>query len=175
MSQKKKPLVLDATVLSNFASSGSVSWLTTTFSELETTPAVEQELRRGVGEGHQFLRSALRAVEGKEIIVFLPASQVTNQSRFSSIFQRLDRGEAEALVAAILEDGTLVTDDGAARRSADGHDVPKTGSIGLLANGIVRGELSVETADDWLAAWRNERDYYAPVESIAEALPDDIK
>lgn len=175
MSRRRKPLVLDATVLSNFASSDSVAWLTTTFSDLETAPAVEQELRRGVGAGHQFLRSALTAIEDEEIMVFFPASQVADQSRFSSVFQRLNRGEAEALVTAILEDGTLATDDWAARQSADGRDVPKTGSIGLLVNGIVRDELSAETADEWLDVWRKERDYYAPVESVTEALPDDTK
>lgn len=173
MRQARKPLVLDSTVLSNFASSESVSWLVSAFSELKTAPAVERELRRGLGEGHRFLRPALAAIESGEISVLRPASDAVHQSQFSEVFRRLDRGEAEALVAAVLEDGTLVTDDGAARRFAGDRGVPKTGSIGLLVNGIVRDELSVERADGWLNVWREKRDYYAPVETVAEALPND--
>lgn len=175
MNRKRKPLVLDATVLSNFASSGSVSWLTTTFSELGTAPAVEHELQRGIEAGHQFLRSASRAIEANEISVLRSGSEIARQSWFSDVFDRLDCGEAEALVTATLEDGTLATDDGVARRVADEREVPKTGSIGLLVNGIVRSQLSINTADDWLDVWRREWDYYAPVESVTEALPDDIE
>ncbi|WP_238398268.1 hypothetical protein [Halorussus salinus] len=92
---------------------------------------------------------------------------------YSYAYERLDPGEAEAFVVAEQTDETLVTDDLAARRLADDYDVAKTGSIGLLVNGIVNDEISVETADTWLDRWRRERDYYAPVESVAEALPDD--
>lgn len=172
MSKERKPLVLDSTVLSNFASSESVSWLVSAFSELQTVPAVEEELRRGVEAGHRFLRPALAAIETDEISVFGPVSEAARRSRFTQVFRGLDRGEAEALVAAVLQAGTLVTDDGAARRLADDRDVPKTGSIGLLVNGIVRDELAVETADEWLEVWREQRGYYAPVETVSQALPE---
>ena len=78
-------------------------------------------------------------------------------------------------MTAEFGDGTFVSDDVAARRLADELGVPKTGSIGLLVNGIARNELSVETADEWLDVWRKQRGYYAPVESVADALPDDCK
>jgi hypothetical protein len=35
-----RPVVLDATVLSNYASTDSVPWLTTTLDALQTVPAV---------------------------------------------------------------------------------------------------------------------------------------
>jgi len=88
---------------------------------------------------------------------------------------RLDPGEAEALVAAHTAGGTLVTDDGAARTLAAEYDVVLTGSIGLLVRGVVREELTVETADQWLTTWIDERNYYAPVDSVTAALPDDFE
>ena len=117
----------------------------------------------------------MTAIESGDISVLRPASQAARRSRFSEVFRRLDRGEAEALVATALEDGTLATDDGVARRFASDWDVPKTGSIGLLVNGIVRDKLSVETADEWLDIWCEKRGYYAPVENISQALPEDAR
>jgi hypothetical protein len=42
-----RPVVLDATVLSNYASTDAVSWLTTTLGDLQTVPAVRTELEQG--------------------------------------------------------------------------------------------------------------------------------
>ena len=67
-----------------------------------------------------------------------------------------------------------MTDDGTARTLAVDYDVALTGSIGLLVRGVVRGELPVETADEWLTAWIEEQNYYAPVGSVTAALPDDV-
>jgi len=42
-----RPVVLDATVLSNYASTDSVTWLTTTLDDLWTVPAVRTETGAG--------------------------------------------------------------------------------------------------------------------------------
>lgn len=172
MSQEQKPLVLDATVLRNFSSSKSISWLTSVFSELETAPAVEQELRDGVEEEYSFLQSAVRAIDAGTVSVSGSTGEIADSAEHRTVFQRLDHGEAEALVIAEQADGTLVTDDMPARNLANERGIPTTGSIGLLVNGIVRDELSTETADEWLETWRTERDYYAPVETVTEVLSD---
>ena len=78
-------------------------------------------------------------------------------------------------MAAHTAGGTLVTDDGPARTLAADYDVVLTGSIGLLVRGVVREELTVETADKWLTTWIEERNYYSPVESVTAALPDDVE
>lgn len=169
----EEPLVLDATVLSNFASSGSVSWLTASFSGLQTAPTVERELRNGVESGHSFLRPAVRAIDDAEIAVSGSAGEVVPLTEAHDAFQRLDLGEAEALVIAGETGGTLATDDVAAREFADVRDVPTTGSVGLLASGVHRDLLSIETADEWLDTWRNERGYYAPAESVSEVVPSE--
>lgn len=164
------PLVLDATVLSNFASSESVSWLTSSFPQVETTPTVERELRTGVEEGFAVLKPAIRAIDDGEIPVSGSAGEVATSAECRSIFQRLDSGEAEALVISERADGTLATDDMAARELAGVREVPVTGSIGLLASGVHRDLLSVGTADEWLDTWQETCGYYAPVESISEVV-----
>ncbi|WP_135827390.1 hypothetical protein [Halorussus halobius] len=170
---RAKPLVLDATVLSNFASSESISWLTSSFSGLETAPSVERELRTGVEAGYPFLEAAVRAIDDETISVSGSTGEVAASPEIHPVLQRLDRGEAEALVITERTDGTLVTDDMAARELADVRDVPVTGSIGLLVSGVHRDLLSVETADEWLDVWREVRDYYAPVDSVTAVLPPD--
>ena len=67
-----------------------------------------------------------------------------------------------------------MTDGGTARRLAADYDVALTGSIGLLVRGVVRDESTVETADEWLTTWIDEQNYYAPIESVTAALPDDV-
>jgi predicted nucleic acid-binding protein len=76
------------------------------------------------------------------------------------------------LRGAVEHDGTVATDDLAARRLATELDMPVTGSIGLLVLGIKREHIDSETADEWLEVWRDERGYYAPVESVTELLDE---
>lgn len=90
----------------------------------------------------------------------------------STLRAELDLGEADSLLCATIRDGTLATDDLAARRLADKHDVPVTGSVGLLVLGIERDALDVTTANEWLDTWRAERGYYAPVDRVEDALDD---
>lgn len=166
-----QPVFLDATVLSNFSSTGSVTWLTSSLDGLSTVPAVEAELQRGYNQGYEYLANALKAIEDDQIPVEETATEELEQA-YPKIRNQLDPGEAEAFVASDITGGTLVTDDGAARQLASAYEIELTGSIGLLVRGIVREELSVETADAWLITWIDEQSYYAPVESVSEILPD---
>ncbi|WP_255150103.1 hypothetical protein [Halorarius halobius] len=169
-----RPVVLDATVLSNYASTDSVSWLTTTLDALQTVPAVRTELEQGREVGYAYLEHALDGIESGRIEIIETAPEQLQQD-YPTVQTRLDPGEAEALVAAHTADGTLVTDDGPARALAAEYDIALTGSIGLLVRGVVLEELTVETADEWLTTWIEERNYYTPVDSVTAALPEDFE
>ncbi|WP_152043472.1 hypothetical protein [Salinigranum salinum] len=171
MADLTQPLFLDATVLSNFASSDSVDWLTTLLENPVAVPAVRTELKRGLEHGYGFLDRVIDQL-GSEITI-LEVNSNTRGPDESELRSRLDPGEAESLLGAITHDGTLVTDDLAARRVAAEFDVPVTGSIGLLVLGIRRDALAVETANEWLTTWRDERGYYAPVERIEDVLSNE--
>lgn len=167
-------VVLDTTVLSNYAVSDSVSWLVDTVPTLRTVSAVHDELVRGVDAGYDQLSPAVDALDAGRIPIEEGVGSALRES-YPTIRRQLDRGEAEAVVAAIERDetGVLATDDGIARTVARERDVDVTGSVGLLVRGILDGDLSVPSADAWLERWRTDGNYRAPVDSVREALPDE--
>lgn len=162
-----QPTFLDATVVSNFASTDAIEFLVEVLESPVIVPAVRDEIEEGRRVGHDYLASAIEAFDDG-----LRVSNTPPETGAVRVRDRLDAGEAEALRGAFEHDGTLATDDLAARRLADDHDVPVTGSIGLLVLGIERGRIDGETADEWLQTWRDTRGYYAPVESIEEIIDE---
>lgn len=165
-----QPVVLDTTVLSNFASSGSIDWLIELLERPAATPAVRDELERGRSHGHTFLDTAIDPLGDKLSLLDVDGEDEGVLEENSAIRDELDPGEAESLLVAIRHGGTLATDDLAARRLASDHGVGVTGSVGLLVLGIEQDALDVTIADQWLETWRTKRGYYAPVESIEDII-----
>ena len=62
-----RPIVLDATVLSNYASTDSVTWLAMAFEDFQTVPAVRTELEHGREAGYAYLNHALALLETGDI------------------------------------------------------------------------------------------------------------
>lgn len=162
-----QPVFLDTTVIGNFASTSSVEFLVHLLEAPIVVPAVRDEIERGVKHGHEYLTSAVEAFDNG-----LAVSDVPPEIGGVSLHDRLDPGETEALRGAVEHDGTIATDDLAARRLVTELDMPVTGSIGLLVLGIKREHIDSETADKWLEVWRDERGYYAPVESVTELVDE---
>ncbi len=162
-----QPVFLDTTIISNYASTNSIEFLVDVLEAPVVAPAVRDEIEQGVEFGHEYLISAVEAFDDGLIL-----SDVPPEMERISLRERLDRGETEALRGAVERDGTIATDDLAARRLATESDVPVTGSVGLLVLGIKREHIGTETADEWIDIWRTERGYYAPVESVTELLDE---
>jgi len=162
-----QPVFLDATVISNYASTNSVEFLVHVLEAPIIVSAVRDEIEQGVDLGHEYLARAVEAFDEG-----LAVSDIPPEIGRASLRERLDPGEAEALRGAVERDGTIATDDLAARRLATELDVPVTGSVGLLVLGIKREHIDSETADEWIETWRDERGYYAPVESVSELLDE---
>lgn len=175
--EERSPVVLDATVVSNFALTGAVDWLADVLSLPVTVHAVRQEVRDGYDAGHEYLRNALDRFEPVDraeatpdgVIGVAPLGGVPGEDA-PEVVRELDRGEAHALYRA-WPDGTFASDDLDARAVARRLDVAVTGSIGILGYGVERHGLPVETADEWLDTWR-EYGYYSPVESVQELVAD---
>lgn len=157
---RSTPIVLDTTVLSNFASSDSIGWLYTFLTDAYTVPAVRTELSQGIDAGHTYLEPAHHAIERELIEIVFPADAVIEER--TPLRERLDPGEFEAVVVAQDCDWTLATDDAAGRQVADEECVDVTGSIGLLVRGITCSDLSISRANEWLTIWTEQRGYYAP-------------
>lgn len=162
-----QPVVLDATVLSNFASSGTVEKLVVILDRPVAVPTVREELERGYEQEYGFLGTALDHLgDGIDLLEVTERDEDT----VSEIRRRLDAGEAESLLGAIEYSGMLATDDLAARTLAAGYEIPVTGSIGILGLGVRRSILDVEEANEWLGIWQERRGYYAPVDRIQDVL-----
>lgn len=162
-----QPVFLDATVISNFASTNSIEFLVDILEAPVVAPAVRDEIEQGVDFGHKYLTSAVEAFDEGLVV-----SDVPPEIGGANLRKRLDPGETEALRGAAERAGTLATDDLATRRLATELDVPVTGSVGLLVLGIKREHIDSETADEWIDIWRTERGYYAPVESVTELIDE---
>lgn len=167
-----KIAVLDTTVISNFATTDSLSVLFSSFDTVMVPMAVVSELERGIEEGYDFLSEALDRIDPSTHVTGGGKAQLRRGSkeRWTIIERALDSGEAEALTVAILNGALLATDDSDARRLADEYDVAYTGSIGVLARAIDRELIDVNTADEWLETWTKEYGYRSPVESIHDIL-----
>lgn len=160
------PVFLDATVCSNFASTDGIGLLVDLLDSPAVTPTVKIEIETGLDEGHDYLRDAVATFDNS-----LPI-QGGSIDDDHAIRSRLDAGEAASLLAAAEANGSIATDDLAARQVAKERGVPVTGSIGLLVLAVERDFIDIDTADDWLGRWRTERGYYAPVDSVRELIEE---
>jgi predicted nucleic acid-binding protein len=159
------PTVLNTTAPSNFAYIDRMDLLET-LPRVCTVPAVRSELRAGVGS-YPYLQRALDSVGDAIPVVVLDESAGDAAAQRE---RRLDPGEAEAFAVADIHDGTLVTDDGPARKLARAADVAVTGSIGVLVSAVADDRLSEVDADRWLKRWIDETDYRAPSRDLSDYL-----
>jgi predicted nucleic acid-binding protein len=88
-----QPVVLDATVLSNVASSGSVEWLLDLVERPVVVQTVRDELERGRAHGHRFLDNAIERMG--DDLPLVTAEHGEQPSRVANVRARLDPGEAE--------------------------------------------------------------------------------
>jgi predicted nucleic acid-binding protein len=153
--------VLDATVLSNVAQGDHIELLLD-LPRPVTVETVRDELEAGT-ETHPYLENAL-AVLGAEVPVITPSRSA--QKVEAELLESLDPGEAQALAVAEATDGTLVTDDGDARRIAREREVALSGSIGLLVRAVENGLVAAETADRYLKRWIDEAGFRSPARDI---------
>lgn len=166
MAEYSQPVFLDATVCSNFASTDGMDLLAEVLESPAVTPVVCSEIEAGLEAGHDYLHNAVAAFDDT-----LPI-RGTSIDGDHAIRSRLDAGEAATLLAAVQSNGSIATDDLAARQAATERDVQVTGSIGLLVLAVDCDRLGLEIADEWLRQWQEKRGYYAPVDSIRDVLTD---
>jgi hypothetical protein len=88
----RQPVVLDATVLSNFASTGTVNALVDILDRPATVPGVQTELERGYARDYDFLDDALARISD-DITLLGVEEQSTGET---AIRDRLDSGDGGA-------------------------------------------------------------------------------
>ena len=138
------PVLLDNTVLCNLSLVGRSDlvfrlWPTRAC----TTLSVQEEYVAGTASG---LLSADAWIELP--VVTLTPEEIAFAARLSP---RLGAGERTCLAVATHRTGLLVSDDLDARRAAREHDVPTTGTLGILIRCVQLGHLARGQANALLA------------------------
>ena len=80
-----QPIFLDATVISNFASTSSVEFLVHLLEVPIVVPAVRDEIEQGLKRGHEYLANAAEAFDSG-----LSVSDVPPELERASLRERLD-------------------------------------------------------------------------------------
>jgi predicted nucleic acid-binding protein len=156
-SEHPSPVVLDTSVLSNFARTDDLDLLGEISARFVTVEAVIGELQRGVEtHGYEFLRRAIAPID----VETEPGDDLAG----------LDQGETFAIHAAREHSGTVVLDDGLARDRARELGVALTGSVGLVIRLVRQGTISEDEANAMHERWVKEGQFRSHVESITEAL-----
>jgi predicted nucleic acid-binding protein len=139
-----RPIVLDNTVLTNFALVNRADLVMRLWSTAAcTTPAASAEYGVGVSRG------LLPSDAWADLPVVTPTEEESNFA--SSLSPRLGAGERTCLAVAVHRQGLFASDDLDARRAAQWHGVPTTGTVGILILCVRRGYLPYKQADVLLA------------------------
>jgi predicted nucleic acid-binding protein len=156
------PVLLDNTVLVNFAAAERPDLVLQTWpGAVCTTPAVRHEYRQGVAND-----VLPESAWGQLPLCELTEEEVTFAGRLSA---RLGAGERTCLALAYRRDGLFVSDDADARAEARDHEIPVTGTLGILAQVVDEGMISIEEGNRLLARMI-EAGYRSPVDRLDTLL-----
>jgi len=154
-------ILLDTTVLSNFAHIRRPDLLQLALPEATTTPQVMMELQAGITAGH------LPDCDWQWVaVVTLTAKE---EGHLAHIRLILDDGEASCIAVALTRGSILFTDDLDARRYARRRGIRVSGTLGVLSILLKERHLTVVEANVLLQE-AIDHGYRSPVKS-----PFDLK
>jgi predicted nucleic acid-binding protein len=157
-----QPVLLDNTILTNFALVKRAELVTRLWRTAAcTTAAVVAEYAVGVAEG----------LLPADAWTDLPVVELTDEEEAFAerLSPRLGAGERTCLAVAHQRQGLFASDDLDARRAADQHRIPRTGSIGILVSCVRRGLLSRDEAESLLGEMIASG-YRSPVDHLGSLI-----
>ena len=165
-------VIVNTTVISNFASIGQLDVLRQLYGSLAMSTEVYDEIQAGLGDGYRFYEGIEQWVEplaegGWKHLTSLSHAQELRY--FRELPARLHRGEMASLAIARHRGWLLLTDDRAARTEATRLGVPVSGSLGCLVLGVERHLCSLSQANSWLQEMIHQG-YHSPVTDLAPLL-----
>ncbi len=158
--ESRTPLLLDTTVLSNFAKIDQFDLLRELFPvTIRIATQVYDELKAGGLDS-----AILEGIAAAWLRLVAPES-VREVSLYRGYSQNLGAGESASLAIAICRSWALATDDRAARQAARSAGVLLTGSVGILIAAVQANVLTREEADKLLGDMRRQG-FYFPTKSL---------
>lgn len=153
-------LLLDNTVLSNFALVNRIELLTNAFgNQIATTSQVLDEFEDGVARG----RLPETLLDWLEILDL----EAEEESLFRELLARVNAGEASCLAIAAQRNGRVLTDDRDARKLAAQLKIPISGTLGILLRLVQINVLALSEANDILGQMIIGG-YRSPVEKLED-------
>ncbi len=153
-------LVLDNTVMVNFALARHTDWLKEVWPGMLVTPEEAWiELQKGIQLG----RLPNADWSWRTILTLTEAER----DLMAQWMPPLDQGEAACLALAFSRGYAFLTDDRVARREARRLGVPVSGTIGILKSLVDEGRVPLDAADAALQQMI-AAGYYAPIRSLRE-------
>ncbi|MBK8905323.1 MAG: DUF3368 domain-containing protein [Anaerolineaceae bacterium] len=153
-------LLLDNTVLSNFALVGRIELLTIALgSQVATTPQVVDEFNGGVARG----RVPEARLDWLEVINL----EGKEETVFQEMLMRVNAGEAACLAVASQRNGRILTDDRDARKLAAQLKIPMSGTLGILLRLVQIETLTLLEANEMLGQMISNG-YRSPVQKLEE-------
>lgn len=154
-------VLLDNTVLSNFALVRRADLLRLALGVAVTTPQVMEEFLAGVALG--------RVPETDWAWLTVLTLSAAEEESYRAFRQHLNRGEATCLAVASHRPARFLTDDRDARAIASQRRIPISGTLGVLLRLVSLAHLTEAQADDLLQQMIVQG-YRSPVESVQELL-----
>jgi len=136
-------ILLDNTVLTNFALVGRAGLVTAVWRDAGTTAAVMAEYQVGV------TRHGLPAHSWHDLTQL--TLQPVEQAFIDQLPPRLGAGERSCIAIAVHRQGLFACDDALARREAQQLGVTITGTIGILVLTVRQSILTPQAGNDLLA------------------------
>lgn len=152
-----KLVLLDNTVLTNFALINRPELVLNLWPGACSTPAVLGEYQAGM------VSRNLPIDTWKTLLVVKLTQSEINLAK--SLIRRFGAGERECLAVANNRNGLFASDDLDARYQARKYGIPTTGTIGILILNIQQGRLSAEEGNDLLEQLIREG-YHSPVSNL---------
>jgi predicted nucleic acid-binding protein len=163
-------ILVNTTVLSNFAAVGRLDLLRSLFRIVYIAQAVFEEVQAGLDEGYTFYagletESHPFCEDGWLRLITLEGEEELNL--FQSLPRKLHRGEAMSLAIAKHRGWRFLTDDHAARSKADELGVRKAGTLAVLVQAVDRSLVTLEEGNSLLRAMVTFN-YQSPVTDLTE-------
>lgn len=155
-------IILDNTVLSNFAVVGQAELLLKAFGNvLATVPQVLNEFEEGVSFGR------VPATDWHWLkLLQLTPDEKTLEQQFR---HALGEGESACLAVAIKRSAQLLTDDRRARRVAGELGVAVSGTLGVLIRLVRAGQMDLSEADSIMLEM-TQQGYRSPVTTLKDLI-----
>ena len=158
---QSNPVLLDNTVLSNFAEVKRTDVVTSLWKTCCTTQDAWREFQAGIAIGRL----------PKDAWKNLPVTELTDLELdlANRLSNALGAGERSCIAVAVNRAGLFVTDDRKARQVALDLGVKVTGTLGILVVAVERQIITIDEANQYLAQMiRNG--YRSPVDDLSNLL-----